>query len=282
MIGELVQSGRTELAQASFKPVPREAHLLLGHVLGLSEAALLARWDENVDESQAEDFRSLLRRRLRGEPVAYLLGEREFYGRKFYVDSRVLIPRPETEHLIEAALEIMADRSGHPTARVLDLGTGSGCIAITLALEVLRTDLTAVDLSADALDVARLNATRFNVLDRVRFMQGDLAMALRLDSFDLIVCNPPYIGREEAPTLSPEVREFEPEGALFSTDGIGSMARRLLTELDGLDSGAYLVFEIGHLEEALLEELFNRTAFRHLRTLHDYQGIARTVVAQRI
>ncbi len=276
MVGELVETGRKQLQAAPFQPNPREAHLLLSHVLGLSEASILARWDEAVSSADERSYRALLERRLTGEPVAYLLGEREFYGRPFAVDRRVLIPRPETEHLIEAALAL-----DPAPARVLDLGTGSGCLAVTLALELGDAAVVAVDRAAGALDVARANARSLGAGARVRFVCGDLAGATDLGDFDLVVSNPPYVGRHEVPDLSIEVTGFEPHEALFPADHPDAVIECLLAELDGLRPGAHLLVEIGHLQAPRRQRLLANTAFELVRTVPDYQGIPRVLVTRR-
>lgn len=277
MVGELVEQARAELAGAPFAPSPREAHLLLGHTLGLSEAQLLARWKSEVSKERERAFRSLLERRLGGEPVAYLLGRREFFGRSFRVDRRVLIPRPETEHLVEAALAL--DLPDRPA--VLDLGTGSGCIAITLALELEAPTVVGVDLSPAALAVASANARDLGTGTVLRFVGGDLATPLSLHGFDLVVSNPPYVGRDEESRLSPEILDFEPAGALFPPAESASLIRRLVEELEGLDRGAYLLFEFGHRQAEAVRSIVATSAFELVRIHDDYQGIPRVAVARR-
>lgn len=276
MVGDLAAAARRKLAQAPFEVSSREANLLLGHVLELSEAQLLAGWDREVDDEAARAFEDLLERRLRGEPVAYLFGRREFYGREFRVDSRVLIPRPETEHLIEAVLALPLDER----PRILDLGAGSGCVGITLALELPGSTVVAGDLSVAALALAAGNARRLGARN-VRFLASDLGTAVALDAFDLVVSNPPYVGLEEAPALPIEVREFEPHLALFSPGKAESVIRRLLDELAGLRPGAFLAFEIGHLQSRRVRQLLTRSSFSLEATISDYQGIPRTIVARR-
>ena len=295
-VRELLAEAKRRLAAAPFEPPPREAHHLLGHVLGLSEAQVLARDDESVPPEAEAAFRELLERRLAGEPVAYLVGEREFYGRSFRVDSRVLIPRPETEHLVEAALDPALDLP--PGARVLDVGTGSGAIALTLALERPGWRVVAADLSPAALAVARDNARRLGLLDassgdgsgRLHLVGSDLASALRVHDFDLVVSNPPYIAREEAAALSPEVREFEPHGALFgglpgegaagASPGTG-LASRLLEGLEELPPRAPVILEIGHGQLEAVLALARRHGRRPARTIPDYAGVPRVVVLTR-
>jgi release factor glutamine methyltransferase len=244
-IGLLLAEARTRLAATSFGAPSREAAVLLGRVLGLSEAQVMAREEAPVEEEVAARFRGLLSRRLVGEPVAYLLGEREFYGRPFRVDRRVLIPRPETEHVVEVALALPLPRR----PLVLDVGTGSGCLAITLAAEIPGARSVATDLSPGALAVAAGNAQLNGVASRVFPMACDLASALALGRFDLVVSNPPYVDRADARLLSPEVRDFEPHLALFSPGAGDSTLARLFAQCGGQEGGmtrgAQLVVEIG-------------------------------------
>jgi release factor glutamine methyltransferase len=239
--GQLLAEARPRLAATPFGAPPREAAFLLGHVLGLRETQVLARPERPVPDEAAARFRALVERRLTGEPVAYLTGEREFYGRVFHVDGRVLIPRPETEHVVEEALKL--DLPEAP--RVLDVGTGSGCLAVTLALEIPRARVVATDLSPGALEVAAGNSRRLGA--RVSFVRLDLTRGLDLSRFDLVVSNPPYVDRADAPTLSPEVCNFEPHLALFAPGAGGdSVLARLFAECGELPPGATLLVEIGY------------------------------------
>src|SRR3954471_4523721 len=200
-VGQLLAEAPALPAVTQCGSTTREARLLLGHVLGLSEARVIARQETEVPPETERRFRDLLARRLTGEPVAYLIGEREFWGRPFAVDSRVLIPRPETEHVVEVALqERLPERPW-----VLDVGTGSGILAVTLALEIPGARTVATDLSPGALAVAAQNARRLGAT--VRLVRTDLTAGLDLARFDLVVSNPPYIDPEDAPSLSPEVRD---------------------------------------------------------------------------
>lgn len=287
-IRDLLSDAKALLAAAAHAPSPREAHLLLGHVLGLSEARLIARDREPVPAAAERRFRDLLARRLTGEPVAYLTGEREFYGRSFRVDRRVLVPRPETEHLVAAALDA-ADELGLPeAARVLDVGVGSGAIAVTLALERPAWRVVGTDVSPGALALARANARRLGA-GSCAFIACDLASALRVEAFDLLVSNPPYVPVEEAPALSPEVRDFEPGGALFSpaeeTPGGPApgtrIASRLLGQAGSLPQRAAVILEIGHGQLDGVRALAGRHGWRLARAIPDYAGIPRTVVLRR-
>jgi release factor glutamine methyltransferase len=278
-IGDLLQAARRRLARAPFAPSTREAALLLGHVLGLTEAAVLARDRDEVDAGARRRFAELLERRLAGEPVAYLLGEREFYGRPFTVDRRVLIPRPETEHLIESALALEL-----PAApRILDVGAGSGAIAVTLALEVPGARVTATDTSLGALRVAAANAARHGVRDRVATVASDLAAALFLEPFDLVVSNPPYVDPAEREKLSPEVVEFEPGAALFAPDRGRSVIARLLQAASALRPGTHVVIEIGYDQaEWLRSAVTGRRELVVRDVVRDYGGIPRTAVLERV
>ncbi|HRC84148.1 MAG TPA: peptide chain release factor N(5)-glutamine methyltransferase [Thermoanaerobaculia bacterium] len=275
-VGQLLDRARARLREAPHQPSPREALLLLGHVLGCSEAQVLARSREPLECEPRERFESLLERRLAGEPMAYLKGRREFYGREFGVDSRTLIPRPETEHLVEAALALPL-----PAApRILDLGTGSGILAITLAAELPQARVVAVDLSLDALAVARANARMLGP-GRVALAATDLASALELGAFDLVVSNPPYVALEEAVGLSPEVRDYEPGLALFATEGGLAIHRRLLERAAGLRPGAFLAFEIGDGQLEGVLALAEPQPVELVEARKDYASKPRVVVLKR-
>lgn len=274
-VRDLLAEARRRLAETPFGAPPREAGLLLGHVTGLSEAQILAHPERPVEPTERVRFDALLARRLAGEPVAYLLGEREFYGRMFHVDSRVLIPRPETEHVIEAALSLGL-REG---ARIVDVGTGSGCLAVTLALELPGSFVVATDLSPGALAVAAGNARRLGA--RVHFVGADLLSGLDLSRFDLVVSNPPYIDKEEAPTLSPEVCNFEPHLALFSPGAGDSTLARLFEESAGLPPGATLVVEIGYGQLDAARRHASASPLQLARAWKDYSGIPRVLTLRR-
>lgn len=276
-IGQLLVEARPRLAATPFGASTREALLLLGHVLGLSEAQVLAREDGEVEPSAERRFRELLERRLTGEPVAYLLGEREFYDRSFCVDPRVLIPRPETEHVVEAALA-----EALPEApRILDVGTGSGCLAVTLALEVPGARVVATDLSAGALAVAAKNARRLGAADRVSLVRTDLTDGLDLSRFDLAVSNPPYVDRSEIPEISPEVCRFEPHLALFPPGAGDAILARLFARCAELRSGIALAVEIGRgqLDDARRHAEAAGLDLASVR--EDYAGIPRVLVLRK-
>jgi release factor glutamine methyltransferase len=276
LLGDLLREGRRRLAATAFAP-PREAALLLGAVLGLNEAQAMARDDRAVPPAAAARFEALLARRLAGEPVAYLLGGKEFYGRPFAVDDRVLIPRPETEHVVEAALALALP----PAPRILDVGTGSGCLAVTLARELPGATVAAADLSPGALAVAAGNARRHGVADRVAAVASDLTAAFDLDGFDLVVSNPPYVDPGDAPGLSPEVCNFEPHLALFSPGSGDSTLGRLFRECARLRPGVPLVVEIGAGQLDAASRHAAAAALEIAAVHHDYAGVPRVLVLRR-
>lgn len=269
----LLDDARVRLAE-NLQP-RREAALLLGRLLDRSEAWLLAHDDQAVPADVAARFEQWLTRRVAGEPVAYLLGELEFFGRPFRVDPRVLIPRPETEHLIETVLALDLPAA----ARVLDIGVGSGAIAATLTLERPGWRVFGSDLSLAALAVARINGRYLGA--PVALAAGDLTAPWRLSSCDLVVANPPYV---EHSNRTPELGH-EPALALFADDhpagpGVAVYAR-LLAELagpEGLRAGTPVVFEIGWNQQPALERLAEETGFDVVSTVADYAGHPRTMV----
>jgi release factor glutamine methyltransferase len=222
-------------------------------------------------------FRDLLERRLRGEPVAYLLGEREFFGRVFRVDSRVLIPRPETEHVVEATLAEALPAS----PRILDVGTGSGCLAVTLALERPGSRVVATDLSLGALAVAAGNARRLGAADRVSFVHTDLTDGLDLSRFDLVVSNPPYVDLGETPEISPEIIHYEPHLALFPPGGGDEILARLIASCGALRPGTVLAVEIGRGQLDAARQYAEAAGFDLKGVRQDYSGIPRVVVLRR-
>jgi release factor glutamine methyltransferase len=246
---------------------PREARALLAHVLGTTREALVARPQWAVQRSAAAAFERLAQRRRAGEPLAYLLGAREFYGREFAVDAAVLVPRPETETLVDLALACLHERTA-PT--VLDLGTGSGCIAITLALEYPAAMVFATDASAEALAVARTNAKRLGA--SVRFACGDWYDAIE-GRFDLIVSNPPYVAEGD-----PHLAHLRHEPALAlaaGADGLACLRAIVAGAPAHLQPGGRLIVEHGHDQASAVRELFRAAGFGSIGTERDLAGIER-------
>jgi release factor glutamine methyltransferase len=214
--------------------------------------------------------------------MAYIYGGQAFYGRMFEITPAVLIPRPETELIVEASLELI---SSEVRARVADVGTGSGCLAVTIACERPLARVFAVDVSNDAIDVAQRNVVRHGVNDDVTVGLGDLLPDYLADAlFDLVVSNPPYVPEGERATLQPEVRDYEPAQALFAgPDGLSVIRRLVPAAAQHLKPGGYLIFEIGIGQDAAVRELISATpGLRMIGLRNDLQGIPRTVVAQRV
>lgn len=252
-----------------------EAALLARHVLGWDEAQWIAnRRDRAPDSGFDTALAALVARRAAREPVAYLTGTREFYGRPFAVTPDVLIPRPETELLVQEALAVLPrDRS----ARVLDVGTGSGCIAITIALERPDVDVVATDRSPAALEVARRNAHALGA--RVTFVEADLCGDAR--GVDVVVSNPPYVAARERETLDADVRDYEPPLALFGgEDGLDVLRRLIPAAAGALNPGGWLLLEIGAGQADLVRRLVTSSTLVWDAERRDWQDIARVVRAR--
>lgn len=245
-----------------------DARILLGHALQLSRVQLITQSQRALSADECALACALFQRRLDGEPIAYIVGEREFYGLMLYTTPDVLIPRPETELLVDLALERAADN-----ARVLDLGTGSGAIAIALAYSLPDAEVSAVDASAAALDVARRNATRHGV--NVNFLQSDWYDTLAGQQFDIIVSNPPYIVAGD-PHLAQGDLRFEPLGALTDyADGLSALRRIVEGAPRHLATGGWLLMEHGYDQAQAVRDLLARQGFQDVQSWQDLAGIAR-------
>jgi release factor glutamine methyltransferase len=259
-----------------------DAELLLARALCSSRIQLIVDSKRPLGAVELGSVRELIKRRRAHEPIAYILGEREFYGRTFRVDARVLVPRPDTEALVDVGLE--RTRATSMCARVLDLCTGSGCVAITLARERPTSFVVATDTSAQALELARENALRLGAYN-VAFRSGDLFGALepppsfQTCRFDLITANPPYIASGDIAGLAPDVRDFEPRLALDGgVDGLATM-RRIVADAPArlMSRGGVLAVEVGAGEAGAAIGLFERAGFRHVEVRSDYARIERVV-----
>jgi release factor glutamine methyltransferase len=283
---EELARAQARLREAGGSSPDLDAAVLLGHVLGVSRASLYTHPERQLSEAEQARYSQLIERRALGEPVAYLTGHREFMGLDFLVDRRVLIPRPETESLVEAALAEVQRREETllPSLRVADIGTGSGAIAIALAAHEPRLPLIyATDLSADALLLAEENARRLQVAGRVRFLQGDLLEPLP-EPVDLLLANLPYVAPGEAEILPIDVREYEPHLALFGQDdGLGHIQRLLASAPPLLKPGALVLLEFGYQQREALEQMIPALLpGTQARFLSDYAGWDRVVALSRI
>jgi release factor glutamine methyltransferase len=277
-----VNEAARRLAAARDMLSPRlDAEVLARAILGWDAATWIARQREPASPDFLDAYTSTVDRRRAHEPVAYLTGTREFYGRTFRVSPAVLIPRPETEGLVEAAVRILAERRTAGSPRVADIGTGSGCLAVSIALEWPAALVTATDISPDALAVAAANAATFRVEDRVAFRQTAFFDDLS-GPFDLVVSNPPYVPERERPHLARDVVEYEPAGALFGgADGLDVIRRLIPESARVLVPGGWLVLEIGIGQvEAVRGLLADHGVLTFVRAEPDLSGIPRVVLAR--
>lgn len=280
-IARVLDWTRRDFAARGFASPRLDAEILISRALGLERIDLYVRFEQPLNEGELAAVRALIERRRTHEPVAYILGEREFYGRAFAVDRRVLVPRPETEHVVEAALGCLPSPAEGASPRVLDVGTGSGAIAVTLAAERRDLIVDAVDLSADAAEVARTNAERHGVGGRVNVLLGSIYSPVEGRRYTLIVSNPPYIPSAEVDLLMPDVRKHEPRLAL---DG-GPNGEQVLAPLvrgarARLEPGGALIVEIAHDQAARARELAREAGFERVEVRRDLAGIERVLVAR--
>jgi release factor glutamine methyltransferase len=264
-----------------------DAEILLAHSMHCERIMLYTRFDEIVSEADRLQFRELIKQRASGCPVAYLVGFKEFYSLRFDVSEHVLIPRPETEFVVIAVLDIVkeyfnSDTNGQSIpCHVVDVGTGSGAIAITLATELSLIEVTAVDLSTAALEVARKNAIGHEVNDRIEFIEQDLLEGASDTKFDIVVSNPPYVTSEEYEALSRNVREYEPKLALESGPTGMECYQRLVPQAAArLNDGGWLVLETSPMLMEQLKTLVSETGFGEIATVADLAGHQRILTAR--
>ena len=277
-VRDALKRAEDELAAGSLgERARRDAEMLLRSVLGRDKAWLITNQNSAVDGDAAVQLEAAIVRRLRGEPIQQIIGECEFYGLPFRVTRDVLIPRPETEHLVEAVLELAL---GSAAARIVDVGTGSGAIAVALAHALKSDRVTAIDISKQALAVARENAARNGV--QIRFLEGDLLAPVGGETFDVVVSNPPYVPDADRKTLPVEVREYEPGLALFAGKNGLDVYRRLIPQaFHTLNPGGHVLLEIGYGQAQAVRELLEQSGFFNVRFRPDLQGIPRVLDAMR-
>ena len=285
--------GIAQLRAANVSSYTLAAELLLLHATGRTRTSLYSHPEDQLTESESQNYLSLIERRAAGAPTQHLTGKQEFWGLEFEVSPDVLIPRPETEHLIEVALdrlalrELRAKHSQNMSGEgllIADIGTGSGCIAVALAKELPAARILALDISAAALAIAQRNATRLGFSDRITFLESNFLSAISEHSplIDLIVSNPPYIARHEAPTLAREVRDHEPAIALFGGEEGYELYAELITQSAAhLKPGGILVLELGHDSLPAVQPLLDTPTWTNLGITNDLAGIPRVIAAER-
>jgi len=279
-IGRLLEWTTKYLGEKGSESPRLDSEVLLAHALGCKRIDLYARHTEPSPEQGRQKFRELVRQRVEGCPVAYLVGRKEFFSLEFQVNRAVLIPRPDTECVVDECLRL-AKSMAEP--RVLDMGTGSGCLAVAIARHHRTARVTAVDISADALAVAQANASKHGVAERIRFLQGDLFAPVGTDErFDFILSNPPYIPHEDIPKLAAGVRDYEPHTALDGGNDGFAVFDRLVAETPAhLQPGGWLLIEIGSPQEEPARDRIGRQAGYELaKTVHDGSGHPRVLMAR--
>ena len=275
-IAEVIADATARLE--SVTETPRlDAEILLAHAMKVSRAHLLASLH---DEAAPGEFEKLLKQRIDAQPIAYILGEWEFYSLAFEIEPPVLVPRPETEHLVEVVLEVIGDRP----ARVLDVGTGSGCVSIAIAHSAPNCSLVTSDIREEFLELARRNAERHQVADRIAFRKGDLFEALAPEDapFDVICSNPPYVAEPEWEGLSPTITRYEdPQALLAGPDGL-EVIRRLIAEAqEYLVAGGTLAFEMGMGHYDTVRELLQEGGYENVSARRDLAGIDRIAIGRK-
>lgn len=281
-IAETLKLASRQLREASVANDLLDAQTLLAEALGKDRTYLIVNFNERLDEELLAGYQRLIARRAAGEPLQYITGHQQFFGLEFEVTPAVLIPRPETELIVEEVIRLV---ESHNVAKpvIVDVGTGSGCIAVTLARELEDAEVTACDISEAALEVARRNAAKHELADRVEFVNSDLLAAFPETQFaDFILSNPPYVAAHELPTLQREVRDWEPHTALTDNNDGLSFYRRLLNEAPAkLKPGGYLICELGFGQSEAVLAMADSQAWSEVRLLDDLQGIPRTLALRR-
>ncbi|MGB4265439.1 MAG: peptide chain release factor N(5)-glutamine methyltransferase [Limnochordia bacterium] len=274
-VQELVAISADYLSEKGCASPRLDAEVLMAHVLNSDRVHLYMNLDRPLEKGEVDAYRRLFGLRGRRIPVAYLTGRKEFYGLEFVVSEAVLIPRPETELLVDEALALL---QAVPNPRILDLGTGSGVIGITLASRLQQASVLAVDISESALEIARINADRLQVADQLSFLQSDMFSQIPREPFDLICANLPYIPTSELENLEQEVRQ-EPKAALDGgPDGLGNYRILIRHAPDFLAKGGHVLMEIGHDQKQVVVDLAVERGFAECQVKQDYAGMDRVVI----
>lgn len=276
---ELYRQAKENMKRGSVENPSLEASILLSKASAITNLTdVFTHPEKELGSDKIEKFRGLLERRLAKEPVAYITGEKEFYSRTFTVTPDVLIPRPETELLVEETLKA-AEQVNHPV--ILDIGTGSGCIAVTLACELPECTIYANDISSGALTVAKRNALTHGSMGTIQFINGDSSQHFSEGVFDIVVSNPPYVSESEFSLLEPDVREYEPSTALLAgEDGLLTIRKIISDAGSTLKDGGFCLLEVGAGQAGEVKELFEESDFQEISAVKDTANIERVVKAK--
>lgn len=280
---DALREGIARLEAARTPSAALAAELLLMHAARCNRSFLYAHPERALTSEASHEYFSLIERRVAGTPTQHLVGSQEFWGLEFAVTPDVLIPRPETEHVVEVALARTGEARKNAELQIADIGTGSGCIAVALAKELPNARIFASDISAAALDVARRNAAKHGVAHRIEFVESDLLGAIDAHVvFDLIVSNPPYVALRDAESLAIEVQQHEPHAALFAGDDGLAVYRPLITVAESrVKTGGHLVLELGYGQFEPVSELLDAARWSHVSATLDLAGIPRVLAATR-
>ena len=272
---ELFDQGREAIRQSGMENPELEASVLLAKAFNIEARDIYSHPEREFGPEEVEEFNRLLERRIKREPTAYILGEKEFYSRSFMVTPDVLIPRPETEILVEEALKILGNLI---SPSIIDVGTGSGCIAVTLGCERQDARIFATDISYEALLVARKNSERLGVSRRVSFIHADLLGCFKDKSFDLVVSNPPYVKGSDYISLDRDVRDYEPKLSLLGgEEGIDYIKEIVPQSKRALKKGGWCVIEVGVNQSGRAREMFEEAGFEDISLTKDLSGIERVI-----
>ncbi|MDZ4783883.1 MAG: peptide chain release factor N(5)-glutamine methyltransferase [Planctomycetia bacterium] len=283
-VGRLLKWTTDFLKQRGAESPRLDAEVLLASAKGCERIALYTSFEDEADEPLRTRFRELVKRRADGTPVAYLVGKREFYSLPFEVTPDVLIPRPETEHLVIEILDRAKELGAGTALEIADVGTGSGIIAVCAAKQLPQARLTAIDISPAALEVAKRNAARHKVSERLEFLVSDLFAALPAErKFQIIASNPPYVSESELAALAPDVRDHEPRGALVAGPRGTEVIERLIPQAAArLTPGGWLMMELSPMIESAVRDLIvQQGGFQTPKTIKDLAGLPRIVTARR-
>ena len=275
---ELYLSGKEMLADSGIEGCGYESSLLIYELLGKGLNEIYTYPELTVSNIDAERFYSIIERRIKGEPVSYITGRRDFYSRRFYVNRDVLIPRSETELLVESVLDIAPPEAN---MNIADAGTGSGCIAVTLLLERALINVIATDISIKALLVSRINAIHYGVMSRIWLSNTDLLSSVKPSSLDVVVSNPPYVSRFDYDRLDKDVKDYEPRQALLGGDDGLDMTRQLIADAAVvLKEGGSCFIETGYDQAEKVSNIFKQNGFTEVQGFRDTNGIKRVVAAK--